>query len=109
MPLQPTPLHARPSTIHWRVPSDPCTTRGPLSWNFVGRRFVHKSKGRCISRQCPSADMTPNLFSIVRFPSLLVDGSNPLRPLLDRSGKAGADRGEEKLVRPVDDVIERRG
>ena len=69
LPAQPTPLQLCPSTTHWRVPSGPCTTRGPSSWNFLGRRFVHRSKGRCISRQCPSADTTPNLLSIARFPS----------------------------------------
>src|SRR5262245_6722043 len=30
-----------------RVPSGRCTILGPLSWNFLGRRFVHKSQGRC--------------------------------------------------------------
>src|SRR5260370_25747712 len=50
---------------HRRVPSASWITLGPFSWNFRGRRFVHRSKGRCISLQCPSADITPNLFSIV--------------------------------------------
>src|SRR5438270_1992742 len=48
------------------MPSGPRTTRGPSSWNLLGRRFVHRSKGRCTNRQCPSADTTPNLFSIAR-------------------------------------------
>jgi hypothetical protein len=36
---------------HCRVPSGPVATRGASSCKRRGRRFVQRSKGRCISRQ----------------------------------------------------------
>src|SRR3954454_3499363 len=50
---------------HCLIPSGPCTTRGASSCSRRGRRFVHRSNGKCISRQCPSAETTPNFFSML--------------------------------------------
>ena len=58
----------RPSMIYCLGPSGLCTTRGASFWSRRGRRFVHRSNGRCISRQCPSAETTSNFFSMINPP-----------------------------------------
>jgi hypothetical protein len=49
------------------APSDTVDLQPASTAIFIGR-FDHRSEGRCINRQWPSAETTPNLFPIGRFP-----------------------------------------